>query len=63
LDIGLAQLTNLILVAPSQKNRKNCMKELMARVNGNQDVDGHKRRTSTFFISISDRINFMINNG
>jgi hypothetical protein len=39
------------------------MKELMARVNGNQVVDGHERRTSTFIIRISDRINFVINNG
>jgi hypothetical protein len=45
------------------KKCKNCMKELMARVNGNQDVDGHERHTSTFIISISDRINFVINNG
>jgi hypothetical protein len=35
----------------------------MARVNGNQDVDGHERRTSTSIIRIIDRINFMINNG
>jgi hypothetical protein len=30
-----------------------------ARVNGNQDVDVHERRTSTFIIKISDRINFV----
>jgi hypothetical protein len=35
----------------------------MARDNGNQDVDGHEHRTSTFIIRISDRINFVINNG
>jgi hypothetical protein len=39
------------------------MKELMARGNGNQDVDGHERCTSKFIIRISDRINFVINNG
>jgi hypothetical protein len=39
------------------------MKELIARENGNHDVDGHERRTSTFIIMISDRINFVINNG
>jgi hypothetical protein len=39
------------------------MKELMARVNGNQDVDGHERYTPRFIIRISDRINFVINNG
>jgi hypothetical protein len=39
------------------------MKELMARDNGNQDVDVHERRTSKFIIRISDRINFVINNG
>jgi hypothetical protein len=39
------------------------MKELMARDNGDQDIDGHKCPTSTFIIKISDRINFMINNG
>jgi hypothetical protein len=42
---------------------KNCMKELMAHDNGNQDVDGHERRTSIFIIRISDRINFVLNNG
>jgi hypothetical protein len=35
----------------------------MARDNGNQGVDGHERRTSTFIIRISVRINFEINNG
>jgi hypothetical protein len=40
--------------------RKNCMKELLENVN---DVDGHERRTSKFIIRISDRINFMNNNG
>jgi hypothetical protein len=39
------------------------MKELMAHVNENQDVDGHEGRTSRFIIRISDRINFVINNG
>jgi hypothetical protein len=39
------------------------MKELMTRVNGNQDVDGHERYTSTFIIRTSDRINFVNNNG
>jgi hypothetical protein len=39
------------------------MKELMARVNTNQDVDGHELPASTFIIRISDRINFVINNG
>jgi hypothetical protein len=39
------------------------MKELMARDNGNQDVDGHEPHTSTFIIWISDTINFVINNG
>jgi hypothetical protein len=39
------------------------MKELMARANGNQDVDGHECYPSTFIINISDIINFMINNG
>jgi hypothetical protein len=39
------------------------MNELMAHDNGNQDVDGHERRTSRFIIRISDRINYMINNG
>jgi hypothetical protein len=39
------------------------MKDLMARVNGKQDVDGHERHTFTFIISISDRIHFVINNG
>jgi hypothetical protein len=39
------------------------MKELMARDNDNQDIDGHERRTSRFIIRISDRINFMMNNG
>jgi hypothetical protein len=39
------------------------MKELMACANGNQDVDGHECYTSTFIIRISDRINFVINNG
>jgi hypothetical protein len=39
------------------------MKELMARGNGNQDVDGHAHRTSRFIIMINDRINFVINNG
>jgi hypothetical protein len=39
------------------------MKELMVRGNGNQDVYGHERRTSRFIIGISDRINFVINNG
>jgi hypothetical protein len=39
------------------------MKELMARDNGNQDVDGHEHRTSKFIIRISDIINFVINNG
>jgi hypothetical protein len=39
------------------------MKELMARGNGNQNVDGHERRTSRFIIRISDRISFVINNG
>jgi hypothetical protein len=43
--------------------RKNYMKELMTRVNRNQVVDGHERRTSTFIIRISDIINFVINNG
>jgi hypothetical protein len=33
------------------------------RDNGNQDIDGHERHTSTFIISISDRIYFVINNG
>jgi hypothetical protein len=32
----------------------------MAHDNGNQDVDGHERHTSTFIIRISDRINFVI---
>jgi hypothetical protein len=27
------------------------MKELMARIDGNQDVDDHKHRTSTFILS------------
>jgi hypothetical protein len=35
----------------------------MARVNRDQDVDGHECRTSRFIIRISDRINFVINNG
>jgi hypothetical protein len=35
----------------------------MARANGNQVVDGHECRTSTFIIRISDGINFVINNG
>jgi hypothetical protein len=35
----------------------------MARVSGNQDVDGHECRISTFIIKISDRINFVIYNG
>jgi hypothetical protein len=35
------------------------MKELMAWINGNQDIDGHERHTSTFIISISDGINFV----
>jgi hypothetical protein len=39
------------------------MKELMARANGNQDVDGHEHHTFKFIIKISDRINFVINNG
>jgi hypothetical protein len=39
------------------------MKDLMARNNGNQDDDGHECPTSTFIIWISDRINFVINNG
>jgi hypothetical protein len=39
------------------------MKELEAQIDGNQDVDDHKRLTSTFVIRISDRVNFMINNG
>jgi hypothetical protein len=39
------------------------MKELMAHINGKQDVDGHERYTSTFIIMISDGINFVINNG
>jgi hypothetical protein len=39
------------------------MKEFMARVNGNQDVDGHECHTSTFIIRISDGIIFVINNG
>jgi hypothetical protein len=39
------------------------MEELVARDNGDQDVDGHECPTSTFIISISDRINIMINNG
>jgi hypothetical protein len=39
------------------------MKELMACANGNQNVDGHEHRTSRFIIRISDRINFVINNG
>jgi hypothetical protein len=43
--------------------RKNYLKELMARVNGNQDVDGHEHPTSTFIIKIGDRINFVTNNG
>jgi hypothetical protein len=43
--------------------RKNCMKELMVRDNGNQDIDGHERCTSRFFIRISDKIKFMISNG
>jgi hypothetical protein len=43
--------------------RKNCMKERMVHENGNQDVDGHERCTSRFIIGISDRINFIINNG
>jgi hypothetical protein len=30
------------------------MKELLARENGNQDVDGHEHCTSTFIIRISD---------
>jgi hypothetical protein len=43
--------------------RKNYLKELMARVNCNQDVDGHEHPTSTFIIKIGDRINFVTNNG
>jgi hypothetical protein len=43
--------------------RKNYMKEIMVCVNWNQVVDGHEHRTSTFIIKISDRINFVINNG
>jgi hypothetical protein len=39
------------------------MKELMERDNGNQDVDGHEHHTSRFIIKISDKINFVINNG
>jgi hypothetical protein len=39
------------------------MKELIAHDNGNQDIDGHERRTSRFIIRISDRIDFVINNG
>jgi hypothetical protein len=39
------------------------MKELMARADGNQDVDGHECYTSGFIIKISDRIKFVINNG
>jgi hypothetical protein len=39
------------------------MKALMARDNDNQVVDGHERPTSTFIIRISDRINFVMNNG
>jgi hypothetical protein len=39
------------------------MKELMVRDNGNQDVDGHEHSISTFIIKISDRVNFVINNG
>jgi hypothetical protein len=35
----------------------------MVHVNGNQYVDGHEHRTSTFIIRISGRINFVINNG
>jgi hypothetical protein len=38
------------------------MKELVAQINGNQDVDGYECYTSTFIIGISDRINFVINN-
>jgi hypothetical protein len=34
------------------------MKELMVRINGNQDVDSLERHTSTFIIRISDRNNF-----
>jgi hypothetical protein len=30
---------------------------------GNKFVDGHERPTSKFIIRISDRINFVINNG
>jgi hypothetical protein len=39
------------------------MKEFMAHVNVNQDVDGHECPTSTFIIRIRDRIDFVINNG
>jgi hypothetical protein len=39
------------------------MKELMARDNGNQSVDGHEIYTSRFIVRIIDRLNFMINNG
>jgi hypothetical protein len=39
------------------------MKELMARVNGNQDVDANEHHTFGFIIRISDIINFVINNG
>jgi hypothetical protein len=39
------------------------MKELVAQINGNQDVDGHKLYTSRFIIRISGRVNFVINNG
>jgi hypothetical protein len=39
------------------------MKKLMACDNGNQDVDGPEHHTSIFIIRISDRINFVINNG
>jgi hypothetical protein len=35
----------------------------MVRANGNQNIDSHERHTSRFIISISDRINFVINNG
>jgi hypothetical protein len=38
------------------------MKELVAQINGNQDVDAHERLTSIFIIRISDRIDFVINN-
>jgi hypothetical protein len=39
------------------------MEELVARDNGDQDVDGHECPTSTFIIRIRDRIDFVINNG